>query len=125
MKKRLIDVHSALTAVLMMSTVMLVTIGISQSSVFAQNSTSTPTQNSAPITPAQPSGGGDEESSSDDSNDESSNSSGSDESDSQQDTSSSEDDDETEDDFEQTNPLLEQIRNRVYGALSSAGIPAP
>jgi len=114
----------------MLSTVMLVTIGISQSSVFAQNSTSTPTQNSAPITPApQPSGGDDDDSSGDDnnnnndSNDESSNSSGSgnDDGDSDDSDSSSED----EDDFDQTNPLLEQIRNRVYGALSSAGIPVP
>lgn len=117
---------------------MVVTIGISHSFVFAQNNTSTPTQNSAPITPApQPSGGDDDESSDDDnnnndSNDESSNSSGSDnddssgdENDSQQDTSSSEDEDETEVDFDQTNPLLEQIRNKVYGALSSAGIPVP
>jgi hypothetical protein len=32
---------------------------------------------------------------------------------------------ETEDDFEQTNPLLEQIRNNVNGALSAAGIAVP
>jgi hypothetical protein len=114
--------------VLILSTAMLVTIGTNQSSIFAQNSTSTPTQNSAPITPApQPSGGDDDESSNGNNNDESSNSSGSDNdaddssSGDGSDTSSSED----EDDLDQTNPLLEQIRNRVYGALSSDGIPVP
>ena len=119
----------------MLCTVMLVTIGMGQSYVFAQNSTATPTHDNAPITPApQPSGDNSDDSSSDDDNDESSNSSGSDnddddssgdESDSQQDTSSSEDEDETEADFDQTNPLLEQIRNRVYGTLSAAGVPVP
>ena len=33
--------------------------------------------------------------------------------------------DETEDDFEQTNPLLEQIRKSVRGALSGTGMAVP
>ena len=110
----------------MLSTVMLVTTGIGQSSVFAQSDASTPTQNNAPITPATQSSGDDDddESSGDDNNDESSNSSGSDNDyDSSNDDSDSSNED--EDEFDQTNPLLEQIRNRVYAALSSAGIPVP
>ena len=132
---------SALAAVLVLSTVMLTTIDGSQYSVFAQNSTST--LNNTPITPAPETSGGDDELSSgassddsnnnDESNNESSSSSGSDDdengddSDSQQDTSSSneEEEDETEDDFDQTNPLLEQIRNNVNGALSASGIVGP
>ena len=62
----------------------------------------------------------------------------------QQDTSSSDDDDsgndsgsqqdisssnekeaETEDNFEQTNPLLEQIRNTVNGTLFASGMVVP
>ena len=42
-----------------------------------------------------------------------------------QDTSSSEEEDDTEDDSEPTNPLLEQIRNSVNGALSASGMPGP
>ena len=126
MKKNSIKVHSirssALTAVLMLSTAMLVTVGIGQSSVFAQSSTSTPAQNSAPITPApQSSGGDDDESSGDDNNDESSSYSGSDDDDSNSDDNDSSSED--EDEFEVTNPLMEQIKNKVYDALSSAGIP--
>ena len=37
----------------------------------------------------------------------------------------SEEEDETEDNFEQTNPLLEQIRESVSGALSANGIAIP
>jgi hypothetical protein len=112
---------------------MLTTIDASQSYVFAQNSTST--LNNAPITPAQEtSDSEDESSSSDDSgnNDESSSSSESDtdsntdDSDSEQNTPSiEEDDDGIEEDSEQTNPLLDQIRNKVSGALSASGIPVP
>lgn len=130
----------ALAAILVLSTVMLVTIDESQNSVLAQNITSTllpshlPAQDSTSTpttTPAlEPSGNDDESPSIDDSDnnnsnsDETSSSSGSDDddnsdnSDSQQDTSSSEE----EDDSEQTNPLLEQIRNNVNGALSASGI---
>jgi hypothetical protein len=43
--------------------------------------------------------------------------------DSQQDATMSED--ETEDDYEQTNTLLEQIRNNINGALSASGIAVP
>jgi cytoskeletal protein RodZ len=124
---------SAITAVLVLSTIILTTIDGSQSYVFAQNSTSA--LNNAPITPAQgASDSEDESSSSDDSdnNDESDSSSGSDvdsntdDSDSGQDTSSiEEDDDGIEEDSEQTNPLLDQIRNQVNGALSASGIPVP
>jgi hypothetical protein len=47
-----------------------------------------------------------------------------DDSDSEQDTSSTdEDDDEIEEDSEQTNPLLDQIRNKVNGAISASEIP--
>ena len=133
----------ALTGVLLLSTVMLIPIDESQSSVFAQNSNST--LSSTPITPApgtSDSGGelsSDDDSDNNDSNGESSGSSGSDDdgdnssddsSDSQQDATSSEDEEEEEengmeDDFEQTNPLLEQIRNNVNGALSASGIAVP
>ena len=37
----------------------------------------------------------------------------------------SEEEEETEDDFEQTNPLLEQIREGVSGALSANGMAVP
>jgi len=128
--------------------IMLTTVDLSQSSAFAQNSTST--LNSAPITPAPETSDSDDDSSSDENgNDDSSDSSGSgddghdnsnddgndnnndtqdtsssdDESDSQEDTSSSEEEaDETEDDLQQTNPLLEEIRNKVSGALSTSGM---
>jgi hypothetical protein len=100
---------------------MLTTIDESQSSVFAQ------------ITPAPEKFGStnDGESSNDSdtdtdtsNDDESAGSSGSsdDDDDSDLDASSNE---EEEDDFEQTNPLLEQIRNNVFGALSASGIPMP
>jgi hypothetical protein len=112
---------------------MLTTIDGSQRYVFAQNSTST--LNNAPITPAPGASDSEDESSSNDDSDnidESDSSSGSDvdsstdDSDSGQDASSiEEDDDETEDDSEQTNPLLDQIRNKVNGALSASGIPVP
>ncbi len=169
MKKKLINVQhirfGGLTAVLLLSTVMLITIDESQNSVLAQNitstvlpphlpaqdSTSTPTSTllpphlpaqdstSTPTTPAlEPSVSDDESSSSDNSDtnnsndDETSSLSGSDDddnsndSDSQQDTLSSEEEEsEMEDDFEQTNPLLEQIRNYVNGALSASGIAVP
>ena len=42
-----------------------------------------------------------------------------------EDTTSSEEEDETEDDFEQTNQLVEQIRESVSGALSATGIAVP
>jgi hypothetical protein len=133
--------------VLLLSTVMLITIDESQSSVFAQNvtstllpprlpaqdSTSTPTTSaqdstSTPTTPAQESTSTpttpDLEPNDDDSSDSQDTSTSSDSDDSQQDATSSEDD-ETEDDFEQTNPLLEQIRESVSGALSATGIAVP
>ena len=158
---------SALTAVLLLSTVTLITIDEGQSSVFAQNvtttllpprlpsqdSTSTPTTSaqdstSTPTTsPIEPAGSDDESSSSgddndnnDDSNDdESSGISGSndngDNGDSQdtsdddgsdsRDTSSNDEEEETEDNFEQTDPLRNQIRNAVIGALSASGIAVP
>ncbi|MGH9978278.1 MAG: hypothetical protein ACRD8Z_20970, partial [Nitrososphaeraceae archaeon] len=123
----------AITALLILTTVTLIPSDISQTLVFAQNSTST--LDSTPITPApksSESGDGGSSSNNDDGNNdnnengnnESSGSSGSDDddSDSQDDTSSSEEE-EAEDDTEQTNPLLDQIRNNVNGALSASGIP--
>jgi hypothetical protein len=120
----------ALSAVLVLCTLMISTIDLSQNFVFAQNTTS--------ITPApELSSSNDDESSSnevnDSDNDENnestgSGSSGSDDDDGNgddgdsQDASLSAEEDETEDDFEQTNPLLEQIRNNVNGALSASGI---
>jgi len=124
----------ALSAALLLSTIILTTIDLSQNSVFAQ------------ITPAPEKFGsnGDESSSSDDGdsgndgnnestgssdsiddgNGDSPDTSSSDDGDSP-DTSSSEEEDDTEDDSEQTNPLLEQIRNSVNGALSASGMPGP
>jgi hypothetical protein len=158
LKKKLINIHNirfgALTAVLVLSTVMLTTIDGSQNSVLAQNITSTllptqlPAQESTSTPAPETSGGNDEPSSSDDSGnnddsiDGSSGSSGSDDdessddNDSQQssssddsdveDTSSSDvEEDEIEDESEQTNPLLEEIRNTVNGALSASGMPGP
>ena len=147
---------SALTAVLLLSTVTLITIDESQSSVFAQNVTSTllpphlPAQDSTstPTTsPIEPAGSDDESSSSgddndnnDDSNDdESSGISGSndngdnggsqdtsdDDGSDSRDTPSNEEEEETEDNFEQTDPLRNQIRNAVIGALSASGIAVP
>jgi cytoskeletal protein RodZ len=121
-----------LSAVLVLCTIMISTIDLSQNFVFAQNTTS--------ITPApELSGSNDDESTASEDNDsdneennESTGSSGSDDnddnsndSDSQDTTSSEEEEDETEDGSEQTNPLLEEIRNRVNGALSATGMPGP
>ena len=147
-----------LSAVLVVCTLMISTIDLSQNFVFAQNTTSTLLPSQLPAldstsTPATPASGNNDDSSSsddnnsnnDDSNDETSSSSGSadddnnsEDSDSQQDaissdgdssgsedTTSSEEEDETEDDFEQTNPLLEQIRESVSGTLSATGIAVP
>lgn len=99
LKKKLINKKhvrfSALTAVLVLSTIMLTTIDGSQSYVFAQNSTST--LNSPPITPAsETSDSGDSDNY--DSDDESNNPSGSDDNaddsdNSQQNTAASDDGD--------------------------------
>src|SRR4030095_9292547 len=93
----------ALSTFLILATVMLTAIDLSQSSVLAQNNTST--LDSAPITQApETSSGDDDSSSSSDDSDELS-------SDVQEDASSSEEDsDETEDEYAQTNPLRDQIR---------------
>ena len=107
---------------------MICTIDLSQSFVFAQNTTS--------ITPAPKlSGSNDDDSlsnedndSDNDENNESTGSSGSgdnDGDDSDSDTISSDEEDDKEDNAEQTNPLLEEIRNRVNGALSASGMPGP
>jgi hypothetical protein len=149
-----------LSAVLVVCTLMISTIDLSQNFVFAQNTTTTllPSQlpaldststpatpasgsndesSSSLTTPALESSGSDDESLSSDANDgsnsnsdEISSSSGSaddannsDDSGSQHDTSSSEDG--TENNLEQTNPLLEQIRESVSGALSVNGIAVP
>ena len=42
-----------------------------------------------------------------------------------EDTTSSEEEDGTENDTEQTNPLLEQIRESISGVLSANGIAVP
>jgi hypothetical protein len=93
----------ALSTYLILAMVVLTAIDLSQNSVLAQNNTST--LDSAPITPApETSSGDDDSSSSSEDNEELS-------SDVQEDTISSEEDiDETEDDYAQTNPLREQIR---------------
>jgi hypothetical protein len=100
----------ALSTFLILATVMLTTIDLSQSSVLAQNNTST--LDSTPITPAPETSSGDDDSSSssDDSEELSS--------DVQEDASSSEE--EIEDEYAQANPLREQIRERVTGALSDS-----
>ena len=137
----MINIHhvrfSALATILVLSMVVLTTIDGSQNSVLAQNITSTllPSQLSAqdststPTTPAiEPSGNDDESSSSDDSDNTNGNGDddSGDDSDSQQDTSSSDEEEaETEDNSEQTNPLLEQIRNTVNGTLFASGIVVP
>jgi hypothetical protein len=98
---------------------MLTAIDPSQSSVLAQNSTST--LDSTPITPAPETSSDSEESASSDDSEESASSDDSEElgSDVQEDaTSSGEDTDETEDEYDQTNPLREQIIERVTGASS-------
>ncbi len=117
--------------------VVLTTIDGSHNSALAQNITSTllPSQlaaqdsTSTPTTPAiKPSGNDGESSSSDDSDNTNGNGDddSGDDSDSQQDTSSSDEEEvETEDNFEQTNPLLEQIRNTVNGTLFASGIVDP
>jgi cytoskeletal protein RodZ len=121
----------ALSAVLVSCTLMISTIDLSQNFVFAQNTTS--------ITPAPELSGSNEDDSSssedndnnNDENNESTGLSGTDDDDGNsnggdsEDTTSSEEEDETEDDSEQTNPLLEEIRNRVNGALSATGMPGP
>jgi cytoskeletal protein RodZ len=123
----------ALSAVLVSCTLMISTIDLSQNFVFAQNTTS--------ITPAPELSGSNEDDSSssedNDSNNESTDSSSEDDTDSQDATSSEDDtdsqdaissedeEDETEDDSEQTNPLLEEIRKSVSGALSATGMPGP
>jgi flagellar motor protein MotB len=119
-----------LSAILVLTTIMISTIDLSQNFVFAQNTTS--------ITPASElAGSNDDDSSSSEDNEsdnESTDSSSEEDTDSQdtasseedtdsQDTASSEEDVETEEDSEQTNPLLEEIRNRVSGALSATGMP--
>ena len=155
-EEEMINIHhirfGALTAVLVLSTVMLTTIDGSQNSVLAQNITLLPIQlpsQDSTSTPALETSGDEDDSSStsdssknDDSIDESSGPSGSDDdessddSDSQQSSSSDDSDvedisssdveeDEIEDESEQTNPLLEEIRNTVNGALSTSGMPGP
>jgi cytoskeletal protein RodZ len=117
-----------LSAIIVLTTIMISTIDLSQNFVFAQNTTS--------ITPASELAG---------SNDDESTSSEDNESDNESTTDSSESDDnadsvdmttsnddgsdsedvtssEEEEDSEQTNPLLEEIRNRVSGALSATGM---
>lgn len=127
-----------LSVALGLSTIMIGTIELSQNFALAQNTTS--------ITPAPElsSSDGDDSSSSEDNdnendeegNNESTTSSGSDtnegysndgDSKDTQDTTSSEEEEEdrTEDDSGQTNPLLEEIRNRVNGALSATGMLGP
>jgi hypothetical protein len=98
----------ALSMFLVLATVMLLTtIDLSHSSVLAQDTTST--IDSVPITPAPETSSGDDSSSSSEDSEESGSA----------DASSSEEDiDETEDEYAQTNPLREQIRERVTGALS-------
>ena len=119
-----------LSAILVLSTIMISTIDLSQNFVFAQNTTS--------ITPASElAGSNDDESTSSEDNEsdnESTDSSESDDNADSVDTTTSDDDSsgseditsgEEEDDSEQTNPLLEEIRNRVSGALSASGMPGP
>jgi cytoskeletal protein RodZ len=110
-----------LSAILVLATIMISTIDLSQNFVFAQNTTS--------ITPASElaSSNDDESTSSEDneSDNESTDSSEADDNADSVDTTTSDDDSdseditssEDEDDSEQTNPLLEEIRNRVSGAL--------
>lgn len=108
---------------------MISTIDLSQNFVFAQNTTS--------ITPASElAGSNDDESTSSEDNESDNESTDSSESDdnadsvdtitSDNDSSDSEDitssGEEEEEDSEQTNPLLEEIRNRISGAFSATGI---
>ena len=106
---------------------MISTIDLSQNFVFAQNTTS--------ITPASElAGSSDDESTSSEDNESDNESTDSSESDDNADsvdmTTSDDDSSDSEDitsseeeDSEQTNPLLEEIRNRVSGALSATGMP--
>lgn len=108
---------------------MISTIDLSQNFVFAQNTTS--------ITPASElAGSNDDESTSSEDNEsdnESTDSSESDDNADSVDTTTSDDDSSDseditsgeEEDSEQTNPLLEEIRNSVNGALSASGMPGP
>ena len=112
-----------LSAILVVCTIMISTIDLSQNFVFAQNTTS--------ITPASElAGSNDDDSSSSEDNEsdnESTDSSESDDNDDSEDTTTSDDDSSgsqditsgEEEDSEQTNPLLEEIRNSVNGALSA------
>ena len=118
-----------LSAILVLATIMISTIDLSQNLVFAQNTTS--------ITPASElAGSNDDDSSSSEDNEsdnESTDSSESDDNADSVDTTTSDDDSSDseditsseEDDSEQTNPLLEEIRNSVNGALSASGMPGP
>jgi cytoskeletal protein RodZ len=116
-----------LSAILVLTTIMISTIDLSQNFVFAQNTTS--------ITPASElAGSNDDESTSSEDNESDNESTDSSESDdnadpvdtttNDNDSSDSEDitSSEEEEDSEQTNPLLEEIRNRVSGAFSATGI---
>jgi hypothetical protein len=127
-----------LSTVLLLATIMLTTIDVNQNPVFAQNITTPhlPAQDSTstPTTSAlEPSGSDDTTSNDGDDSDsqQDTTSNDGDDSDSQQDTTSNDGDDsdsqtledeETEDEYEQTNPLRDQIRNNVNGALSASGI---
>ena len=118
-----------LSAILVLSTIMISTIDLSQNFVFAQNTTS--------ITPASElADSNDDESTSSEDNEndnESPDSSESDDNADSVDTTTSDDDSSDseditsgeEEDSEQTNPLLEEIRNSVNGALSASGMPGP
>lgn len=107
------------------------TIDLSHSSVLAQDTTST--LDSTPIIPAPETSSGDDDDSSNENSDngdgESSSSPGSavDDINPQDDTSSSEEEetDELEDDYVMTNPLREQIRERVMGAFNVSEIAFP
>jgi cytoskeletal protein RodZ len=120
-----------LSAILVLTTIMISTIDLSQNFVFAQNTTS--------ITPASElAGSNDDESTSNEDNESDNESTDSSESDDNadsvdtitsdndssdsEDITSSEGGEEEEEDSEQTNPLLEEIRNRVSGAFSATGI---
>ena len=107
---------------------MISTIDLSQNFVFAQNTTS--------ITPASElAGSNDDESTSSEDNESDNESTDSSESDDNADSvdtttsddvsSDSEDITSGEEDSERTNPLLEEIRNSVNGALSASGMPGP
>ena len=121
-----------LSAILVLTTIMISTIDLSQNFVFAQNTTS--------ITPASELAGSNDDDSSSSEDNESDNESTTDSSESDdnadsvdtitsdndssdsEDITSSEGGEEEEEDSEQTNPLLEEIRNRVSGAFSATGI---